>query len=65
MTHFTINSKLCERDGICVEECPPGIIEIKKKGDFPSPVEKRLRRYASVAATAWRSVPTVHFLSKT
>ena len=40
MSLFTINSRLCKRDGICVEECPPGIIEIRKKGNFPSPVEK-------------------------
>ena len=40
MSLFTINSRLCKRDGICVQECPLGIIEIRKKGDFPSPVEK-------------------------
>ena len=39
MSLFTINSRLCKRDGVCVEECPPRIIEIRKKGDFPSPVE--------------------------
>jgi len=40
MSLFTIDPKLCKRDGICVEECPARIIEIGKNGDFPSPVEK-------------------------
>ena len=39
MSLFSIDPKLCERDGICVEECPARIIEIRKEGDFPSPVE--------------------------
>ncbi len=40
MSLFTIDPKLCKRDGICVEECPARIIEIRKEGDIPSPVEK-------------------------
>ena len=27
MSLFTINSRLCKRVGICVEECPPRIID--------------------------------------
>ncbi len=37
MSLFTVDPKLCKGDGICVEECPVGIIEIRRKGDLPSP----------------------------
>ena len=39
MTLFAIDREKCKRDGICVDECPIRVIEIRKKGEFPSPVE--------------------------
>jgi len=39
MTHFSIDREKCQRDGICVSECPVRIIEIKGKGDFPALIE--------------------------
>lgn len=34
---ITINTKTCNRDGICEQECPMGLIRIQK-GDFPKVV---------------------------
>lgn len=39
MSLFTINRDKCKRDGICVAECPMGLIEMTGKDAFPSPVE--------------------------
>ncbi|MCJ7500889.1 nitroreductase family protein [bacterium] len=36
MSLFTIDEKLCERDGICVAECPAFVIEMKTKESFPT-----------------------------
>ena len=36
MSLFTIDEKLCARDGICVAECPAFIIEMKTKESFPT-----------------------------
>ncbi len=35
---FTIDSSKCKRDGICVAECPMGIIALKDKDSVPIPV---------------------------
>lgn len=36
MSLFTIDEKLCARDGICVAECPAFIIEMKTKESLPT-----------------------------
>ncbi len=36
---FTIDSSKCKRDGICADECPFGLIEIRDKESFPAPVK--------------------------
>ena len=37
MNIFEIDEKTCNRDGICVDSCPSGLIEMKD-GGYPSPV---------------------------
>ncbi len=37
MAIFTVDADKCARDGICVAECPGGLIEMK--GELPAPVE--------------------------
>ena len=39
MTAFTINSETCKRDGICVEECPAKVIQMRSKDEPPTPVD--------------------------
>lgn len=39
MTLFTVDRDRCKGDGICVAECPQGVIEIKHPGTFPSLAE--------------------------
>ena len=36
---FTIDTKQCKRDGICVEECPMRILEMKDASSAPTPVQ--------------------------
>lgn len=36
---FTVDAAKCERDGICVAECPLGILEMKDPSSTPTPVE--------------------------
>jgi nitroreductase/NAD-dependent dihydropyrimidine dehydrogenase PreA subunit len=36
MSLLTVNQEKCERDGICAEVCPAGIIEFKDKDAFPT-----------------------------
>jgi len=35
MSFFTVDLKKCRRDGICMAECPGGIIEMTVEGGFP------------------------------
>jgi nitroreductase/NAD-dependent dihydropyrimidine dehydrogenase PreA subunit len=37
MDLFSIDREKCKRDGLCVAECPVGIIEMKTDDAFPSP----------------------------
>jgi len=39
MSLFMINQEKCKRDGICVETCPMGLIELKDDQAFPSPIK--------------------------
>ena len=39
MSLFIVDQEKCKRDGICVNECPMGIIEMKDKESTPTPVE--------------------------
>ena len=39
MSLFVVDSKKCKRDGVCVAECPAGIIELKDKDAVPTPTE--------------------------
>jgi nitroreductase/NAD-dependent dihydropyrimidine dehydrogenase PreA subunit len=39
MSLFTIDQDRCSRDGICVGECPMGLIEAKEEKAFPTEVE--------------------------
>jgi nitroreductase/NAD-dependent dihydropyrimidine dehydrogenase PreA subunit len=39
MSLLTIDQEKCERDGICAETCPAGIIEFKDKDAFPTLVD--------------------------
>lgn len=39
MPLFTVDTDKCERDGVCVAECPVRIIELKDDGGVPRPVE--------------------------
>jgi len=39
MSLFVVDSKLCNRDGICVESCPAHIIALKDKDTVPVPIE--------------------------
>lgn len=39
MSFLSIDHEKCKRDGICVAECPMGLIKIRGKDAFPSPVE--------------------------
>ncbi|MBF0549369.1 MAG: nitroreductase family protein [Deltaproteobacteria bacterium] len=38
MSFLTIDQDRCKRDGICVAECPLGLIEIKGEDAFPTPI---------------------------
>lgn len=40
MSLFQIDESKCKRDGFCVSDCPMGIIEMKTKESFPSPVSR-------------------------
>jgi nitroreductase/NAD-dependent dihydropyrimidine dehydrogenase PreA subunit len=37
--HFSVNTELCKKDGICSEVCPIGIIEFLDKNSFPSLIQ--------------------------
>jgi nitroreductase/NAD-dependent dihydropyrimidine dehydrogenase PreA subunit len=37
MSLFVVDEQKCKRDGLCVAECPVGIIEMENKESFPSP----------------------------
>ena len=39
MSLLTVDQEKCERDGICTEVCPAGIIEFKDKDAFPTLVD--------------------------
>lgn len=39
MALFTIDREKCDRDGICVAECPERVIEASPEDAFPSPTE--------------------------
>jgi len=39
MSLFVVDKEKCKRDGICVAECPRGIIEIKEQNLFPTPID--------------------------
>ncbi len=39
MSLFVVDQKKCKRDGICVNECPMGIIEMKDKRKLPCQVD--------------------------
>lgn len=39
MSLFTVDTNKCKRDGICVDECPLGLIEIIDNHSFPAPVK--------------------------
>jgi nitroreductase/NAD-dependent dihydropyrimidine dehydrogenase PreA subunit len=39
MSLLTVDQEKCERDGICAEVCPAGIIEFKDKDAFPTLVD--------------------------
>ena len=38
MALFTVDTDKCNRDGICISECPVKLIEFKEKGAFPTPI---------------------------
>ncbi len=40
MSLLAVDQRKCQRDGICAEICPVGIIEFKDKGAFPTPIEE-------------------------
>ena len=40
MPLITVDSKKCQRDGICLAECPAGLLEMKGEEAFPTPIEK-------------------------
>ncbi|UCF84699.1 MAG: nitroreductase family protein [Desulfobacteraceae bacterium] len=37
MSLFVVDPEKCKRDGVCVAECPAGIIELKNKDAVPTP----------------------------
>jgi Ferredoxin len=37
MNGFTIDSNKCQRDGICVADCPAGVIKKRSADDYPEP----------------------------
>ena len=39
MSLLTVDQEKCQRDGICAEVCPAGIIEFKDKDAFPTLVD--------------------------
>lgn len=39
MSLFKVDQEKCRRDGICMAECPGGIIEIGREGGLPVPTE--------------------------
>lgn len=39
MSLFVVNKEKCKRDGICVAECPIGLIELKDKKTVPVPID--------------------------
>ena len=39
MSLFVVDSEKCKRDGICVAECPIGLIELKDKKSVPVPID--------------------------
>ncbi|MDM8550317.1 nitroreductase family protein [Desulfobacterales bacterium HSG2] len=39
MSLFTVDQEKCKHDGICVDECPLGIIKLEDKESVPVPIE--------------------------
>ena len=39
MPLFSVDETKCKRDGVCVAECPAGLIEMKSKESVPTPIE--------------------------
>ncbi len=39
MSLFTVDQEKCKRDGICMAECPMGIIEMKDETSVPTPTD--------------------------
>ena len=39
MSFFQIDESKCNRDGFCVSDCPSGLIRMKTKESFPTPIE--------------------------
>lgn len=39
MALFSVSEEKCKRDGICAATCPAGLIELKDKDAFPTPIE--------------------------
>ena len=39
MNTFNIDQKKCNRDGICMDECPAGVIEMTSQDEYPTPTE--------------------------
>lgn len=40
MSLFIVDSKKCTHDGICVAECPIGLIKLKDKKSVPEPIDR-------------------------
>ena len=40
MSHLIVDERKCRRDGICVESCPAGIIELRDEKAVPTPAER-------------------------
>lgn len=38
MSLFQIDESKCKRDGFCVSDCPAGLIEMKTRDSFPTPI---------------------------
>ncbi len=39
MSHLIVDERKCRRDGICVESCPVGIIELREEKAVPTPAD--------------------------
>jgi ferredoxin len=55
MTPFKVDQEKCNRDGLCVEECPARVIRLRPDDAVPVPEAARYTMHASGTAPPFES----------